>query len=43
MINVKHILLSPKPTIEEKMAVRNRLDSLAQAIRQNKISLKMPL
>lgn len=40
VINVKHILLSPKPTVEEKIAVRNRLDSIAQIIRQNKISFE---
>lgn len=40
VINVKHILLSPKPTLDEKMAVRNRLDSIAQVIRQNKISFE---
>lgn len=40
VINVKHILLSPKPSTEEKMAVRARLDSVAQAIRQNKISFE---
>jgi peptidyl-prolyl cis-trans isomerase SurA len=37
VINVKHILLSPKPTVEEKMAVRQRLDSIAQLIREDKI------
>jgi peptidyl-prolyl cis-trans isomerase SurA len=40
VINVRHILLSPKPTIEGKMAVRQRLDSIAQAIRENKISFE---
>jgi len=40
VINVKHILLSPKPTIEEKMAIRQRLDSIAQFIRENKISFE---
>lgn len=40
VINVKHILLSPKPTIEEKMSVRQRLDSIAQLIRENKISFE---
>lgn len=40
VINVKHILLSPKPTIEEKMAVRQRLDSISQAIRENRISFE---
>jgi peptidyl-prolyl cis-trans isomerase SurA len=40
VINVKHILLSPKPTTEEKQVVRNRLDSLAQTIRENKISFE---
>jgi len=40
VISFKHILLSPKPSMEEKIAVRNRLDSLAQAIRQNKISFE---
>lgn len=40
VINVKHILLTPKPTNEEKLVVRNRLDSIAQAIRENKISFE---
>ena len=40
MINVKHILLSPKPSPEEKMAVSKRLDSIVQAIRQNKIKFE---
>jgi peptidyl-prolyl cis-trans isomerase SurA len=40
VISFRHILLSPKPTIEEKMAVRQRLDSIAQAIRENKISFE---
>ncbi|MCX6226894.1 MAG: peptidylprolyl isomerase [Bacteroidia bacterium] len=40
VINAKHILLSPKPTIEEKLAVRQRLDSIAQMIRENKISFE---
>ncbi len=40
VINVKHILLSPKPTIEEKAVVRTKLDSIAQAIRENKISFE---
>jgi len=40
VINVKHILLSPKPTMEEKLVVKNRLDSIAQAIRENRISFE---
>ncbi|MFH0762137.1 MAG: peptidylprolyl isomerase [Bacteroidota bacterium] len=40
LINVRHILLTPKPTIELKLAVRNRLDSIAQAIRENKITFE---
>jgi peptidyl-prolyl cis-trans isomerase SurA len=40
VINVKHILLSPKPTAEEKLVVRQRLDSISQAIRENKISFE---
>lgn len=40
VINVKHILLSPKPTPEEKLVVRKRLDSIAQQIRENKISFE---
>jgi len=40
VINVKHILLSPKPTIEEKAVVRKLIDSISQAIRVNKISFE---
>ncbi len=40
VINVRHILLSPKPTAQEKSLVRQRLDSIAQAIRENKISFE---
>jgi peptidyl-prolyl cis-trans isomerase SurA len=40
VINVKHILLSPKPTLEEKAAVRSNLDSIVQVIRENKISFE---
>lgn len=40
MINARHILLTPKPSLEEKAAVRQRLDSLSQAIRENKISFE---
>jgi peptidyl-prolyl cis-trans isomerase SurA len=40
VINVRHILLSPKPTIEEKLVVKQRLDSISQAIRENKISFE---
>ncbi|MDD4644968.1 MAG: peptidylprolyl isomerase [Bacteroidales bacterium] len=40
MISVRHILLSPKPSIEEKASVRKRLDSIAQVIRENKISFE---
>jgi peptidyl-prolyl cis-trans isomerase SurA len=40
LINVRHILLTPKPTIEQKLAVRNRLDSIAQAIRENKTTFE---
>ncbi len=40
MINARHILLTPKPSAEEKAAVRQRLDSLSQAIRENKISFE---
>ncbi len=40
LINVRHILLIPKPSIEKKLEVKTRLDSLAQAIRENKISFE---
>ena len=40
VINCRHILLTPKPTIQEKQVVKNRLDSLAQAIRTNTISFE---
>jgi peptidyl-prolyl cis-trans isomerase SurA len=40
VINCRHILLSPKPTIQEKQVVRTRLDSIAQVIRENKISFE---
>lgn len=40
LINVRHILLIPKPTIEQKLAVRNRLDSIAQTIRENKTTFE---
>lgn len=40
LVNVKHILLSPKPTIEEKLAIRKRLDSIALFIRENKFSFE---
>jgi len=40
MISVRHILLSPKPSVEEKASVRKRLDSVAQAIRENRISFE---
>ena len=40
LINVRHILLTPKPSIEQKLAVRNRLDSIAQAIRENKTTFE---
>lgn len=40
VINVRHILLSPKPTPEEKMVVHQRLDSISQMIRENKISFE---
>jgi peptidyl-prolyl cis-trans isomerase SurA len=40
VINCRHILLSPKPTLQEKQVVRTRLDSIAQVIRENKISFE---
>lgn len=40
VINVRHILLSPKPTLDEKVLIRNRLDSIALAIRENRISFE---
>jgi len=38
LINTRHILLQPKPTIEEKIRVRMRLDSVAQRIRLNEFT-----
>jgi peptidyl-prolyl cis-trans isomerase SurA len=40
MIDVRHILLIPQSTMEQKLAVKNRLDSIAQAIRENKITFE---
>jgi peptidyl-prolyl cis-trans isomerase SurA len=40
VINCKHILLSPKPTVEAKAMVKARLDSLSLEIRQNRISFE---
>ena len=39
-INCRHILLTPKPSIEEKAAMRARLDSIAGVIREGKISFE---
>lgn len=40
MINVRHILLVPKPTAEEKLRIKTRLDSIAQVIREGKIKFE---
>jgi peptidyl-prolyl cis-trans isomerase SurA len=37
-INIRHILMSPKVTIEEKIRLRSQLDSIAIQIREQKIS-----
>ena len=40
LINVRHILMTPKPSIEEKAAIRGRLDSISTAIREGKITFE---
>ncbi len=40
LINTRHILLQPKPTIDEKIRVKMRLDSLAQKIRLNEFTFE---
>lgn len=39
-INCRHILLKPRPSIAEQQAALNRLDSIAQAIRNNEITFE---
>lgn len=39
-INCRHILLKPRPSITEQQAALNRLDSIAQAIRNNEITFE---
>ncbi len=40
LINTRHILMSPKPSIEEKAVIQGRLDSIATAIREGKITFE---
>lgn len=39
-VNCRHILLLPKPSLEEKQQAKTRLDSLSAAIRNNKITFE---
>ncbi|OFY74404.1 MAG: hypothetical protein A2265_03725 [Bacteroidetes bacterium RIFOXYA12_FULL_33_9] len=40
MVNVRHILLTPKVSIAEKLRVKQKLDSIASAIRNNSITFE---
>jgi peptidyl-prolyl cis-trans isomerase SurA len=40
MANVRHILLTPKPTIEEVMIIEKRLDSIAKEIRNGNLTFE---
>jgi peptidyl-prolyl cis-trans isomerase SurA len=40
LIDCRHILLNPKPTIEEKVKVRKELDSIAGQIREGKLKFE---
>lgn len=40
LVNVRHILLSPKPSVEKMMEIEKRLDSISTQIRENKITFE---